>query len=100
MGRHAPTKTLEDACDPRRILFIERAEQRPIRCVTRMLTFVIVGGGPTGVELAGTIAELAHTTCAMTFVPSTPERSDYTHRAGNRLLPSFSEDLPYMLARL
>jgi NADH dehydrogenase len=59
-----------------------------------LLTFVIVGGGPTGVELAGTIAELAHQNL----------REDFRHidtrkarivliEAGPRILPSFTEDL-------
>ncbi len=59
-----------------------------------LLTFVIVGGGPTGVELAGTIAELAHDNL----------RGDFRHidtrkariiliEAGPRILPSFSVDL-------
>ena len=61
---HAPgLKTLEDATAIRRriLLSFERAEREsdPARRAA-LLTFVIVGGGPTGVELAGAIAELAH----------------------------------------
>src|SRR5471030_58176 len=56
-------KTLEDATAIRRriLLSFERAEREvdPVRRAA-LLTFVIVGGGPTGVELAGAIAELAH----------------------------------------
>ena len=56
-------KTLEDATTMRRriLLSFERAEREtdPERRAA-LLTFVIVGGGPTGAELAGTIAELAH----------------------------------------
>ena len=56
-------KTLEDATSIRRriLLSLERAEREtdPERRAA-LLTFVIVGGGPTGVELAGAIAELAH----------------------------------------
>src|SRR5919202_2151530 len=58
-------KTLEDATTLRRHILVafERAEREtdPARRAAR-LTFVIIGAGPTGVELAGTIAELAHPT--------------------------------------
>jgi NADH dehydrogenase FAD-containing subunit len=59
-----------------------------------LLTFVIVGGGPTGVELAGAIAELARQTLANEF-----RRFDPTSlklilvEAGPRILPSFAESL-------
>jgi NADH dehydrogenase len=96
--RHAPgLKTLEDATAIRgRILLsFERAEREtdPLRR-TAMLTFVIVGGAPTGVELAGTIAELAHTTLRDDFRLIDPQNARIILiEAGNRLLPSFSEDL-------
>ena len=58
-------KTLEDALDIRRriLLAFERAEREsdPQR-QRELLTFVLVGGGPTGVELAGTLAEIARRT--------------------------------------
>ena len=58
-------KTLEDALEVRRrvLLAFERAEreQDPARR-RELLTFVLVGGGPTGVELAGTLAEIARQT--------------------------------------
>ena len=61
--RYAPTlKTLADALDIRyRVLVaFEEAEQERDPALQRaLLTFVVVGGGPTGVELAGAIAELA-----------------------------------------
>jgi NADH:ubiquinone reductase (H+-translocating) len=90
-------KTLEDATSIRRrvLLSFEHAEREtdPQRRAA-LLTFVIVGGGPTGVELAGAIAELAH--------QNLPE--EYRHidtrqarvvliEAGRRILPSFTEDL-------
>jgi NADH dehydrogenase len=90
-------KTLEDATTMRRriLLSFERAEREtdPERRAA-LLTFVIVGGGPTGAELAGTIAELAHENL----------REDFRHidtrkariiliEAGPRILPSFTEDL-------
>ena len=55
-------KTIDDAIDIRRrvLLALEEAEQStdPGACA-RLLTFVVIGGGPTGVELAGTLSELA-----------------------------------------
>jgi len=63
-------KTLEDALEMRRrvLLAFERAEREsdPERRV-RELTFVIVGGGPTGVELAGALAEIARKSLAHDF---------------------------------
>lgn len=58
-------KTLEDAFVMRRKILsvFEKAEKNPDRNdIDGLLTFVIVGAGPTGVELAGTIGELAHQT--------------------------------------
>src|SRR5687768_10211204 len=65
-AEHAPgLKTLEDAIAIRRrvLLACERAERErdPAR-QQELLTFVLVGGGPTGVELAGTLAEIARQT--------------------------------------
>lgn len=90
-------KTLEDATTIRRriLLAFEKAEREtdPERRAA-LLTFVIIGAGPTGVELAGTIAELARVTLAGDF------RNIDTRRArvvlvegGPRVLASFTEDL-------
>jgi NADH dehydrogenase len=58
----------------------------------RLLRFVIVGGGPTGVELAGTIAELAHHTLAKDFRRIDPSVAKVTLiEAGPRLLAAFHE---------
>jgi NADH:ubiquinone reductase (H+-translocating) len=58
----------------------------------RLLTFVIVGGGPTGVELAGAIAEVARQTLARDFRRIDPRTARIVLlEAGPRLLPSFSE---------
>ncbi len=70
-ARHAPgLKTLDDAFAMRRriLLAFERAEREadPIRR-REWLTFVVVGAGPTGVELAGTLAEIARHTLANEF---------------------------------
>jgi NADH dehydrogenase len=63
--RAAGLKTVEDALDIRQRVLgaFERAEKEPDAARRQaLLTFVVVGGGPTGVELAGAIAELAHKT--------------------------------------
>jgi NADH:ubiquinone reductase (H+-translocating) len=63
-------KTVEDALEMRRRIFMafETAEKEPDPAVrAAWLTFVIVGGGPTGVELAGAIAELAFHTLKNDF---------------------------------
>ena len=63
-------KSLEDATTIRRrvLAAFERAEREPDPARRAALqTFVIIGGGPTGVELAGTIAELAHLTLKRDF---------------------------------
>ena len=90
-------KTLEDATTLRRRILVafERAEREtdPQRRAA-LLTFVIVGAGPTGVELAGTIAELARDTLPPDF------RNIDTHKtrvvlieAGPRVLAGFPDDL-------
>lgn len=63
-------KTLDDAALLRRhiLLTFETAESEPDPQVRQaLLTFVLVGAGPTGVEMAGALAELAHTTLAADF---------------------------------
>lgn len=96
--RFAPgLKTIEDAIDIRgRILMaFEKAEitaDAPER--QSLLTFVIVGGGPTGVELAGSIAELAQKALANDFRRIDPSSARVVLiQAGSRLLPAFPEDL-------
>src|SRR6476469_1042940 len=90
-------KTLEDATTLRRRILVafERAEREtdPAKRAAR-LTFVIIGAGPTGVELAGTIAELAQDTLPPDF------RNIDTHKArvvlieaGPRVLAGFPDDL-------
>lgn len=95
---HAPgLKTLDDALQLRRhlLLAFERAEAEPdpeLRAA--WLSFAIVGGGPTGVELAGTLAEIARHTLKNEFRNINP--SDARVRlieAGPRVLSSFPEDL-------
>ncbi|MBV8473642.1 MAG: FAD-dependent oxidoreductase, partial [Hyphomicrobiales bacterium] len=83
-------KTLEDATTIRRriLLAFERAEREsdPERRAA-LMTFVIVGGGPTGVELAGTIAELAHQTMRGDFRRIDPRKAKVVLiEAGSRIL--------------
>jgi NADH dehydrogenase len=90
-------KTLEDATTLRRHILVafERAEREtdPERRAAR-LTFVIIGAGPTGVELAGTIAELAHQTLPGDFRNiDTRKARVVLIEAGPRVLAGFADDL-------
>jgi len=90
-------KTLEDATTIRRrvLLAFERAEQEtdPQKRQAN-LTFVIIGGGPTGVELAGTIAELARVTLPGEFRNiDTRDTKVVLVEAGERILPAFKPTL-------
>jgi NADH dehydrogenase len=90
-------KTLEDATTIRRrvLLAFERAEREgdPER-QRALLTFIIIGAGPTGVELAGTIAELARTTLPGDFrTIDTRKARVVLIEAGPRVLAAFKEDL-------
>jgi NADH dehydrogenase FAD-containing subunit len=93
---HAPgLKKIEDATDIRRriLLAFEEAEAEP-RYRERLLTFVVVGGGPTGVELAGAIAELARHTIRGDFRHIDPHRARVVLvEGGPRLLPALPEKL-------
>jgi NADH:ubiquinone reductase (H+-translocating) len=90
-------KSLNDAIAIREqvLLAFERAEREPSEALRRrLLSFVVIGGGPTGVELAGALAELAHFVLDRDFRRIHPsEAKVYLLEAGPRLLPSFSPDL-------
>ena len=90
-------KTLEDATTIRRRILraFEEAEREADPEKRRaLLTFVVIGGGPTGVELAGTIAELAHLTLADDFRNFDPRSTRVVLiEAGPRVLPAFAQDL-------
>jgi NADH:ubiquinone reductase (H+-translocating) len=90
-------KTMEDALEIRRrvLLAFELAERQAAAGEsTPALNFVVVGGGPTGVELAGMLAEISHHALVHEFRSIDPAR---THilliEGGPRLLPAYSEDL-------
>jgi NADH dehydrogenase len=103
-ARWAPgLKTLEDATSIRsRILdAFERAERErdPARRAA-LLTFVIVGGGPTGVELAGAIGELARETLALDFRAIDPRSSRILLlEAADRLLLGYPPELAARAAK-
>ncbi|MFC0388453.1 NAD(P)/FAD-dependent oxidoreductase [Muricoccus vinaceus] len=90
-------KTIEDATEIRRRLLtaFERAEMALDEAERqRLLTFVVVGGGPTGVELAGAMAELARQALKREFRRADPRRARILLvEAGPRLLASFPEEL-------
>jgi NADH:quinone reductase (non-electrogenic) len=95
---HAPgLKTLEDALFIRRrtLLAFERAEREPDAERRRgLLTFVIVGGGPTGVELAGTLVEIARHTLRREFRRMDPAEARVVLLEGlDRILPAYPPDL-------
>ena len=95
---HAPgIKTIEDATAVRRrvLLALERAETEEHGKVRdALLTFVVIGGGPTGVEMAGAIAELARQSVSRDFRSITPHCSRVILvEAGSRLLSSFPPQL-------
>lgn len=97
-SRFAPgIKTIEDATDVRRrvLLALERAEtEADKRARDALLTFVVIGGGPTGVEMAGAIAELARKSVSRDFRSITPHCSRVILiEAGSALLPAFPERL-------
>lgn len=90
-------KTLDDALAIRERLLgaFEQAEQcDDPDAIRRLLTFVVVGAGPTGVEMAGTIAELARTTLARDFKHIDPRSARIILcEAGDRALAAFSPAL-------
>lgn len=90
-------KTIEDATKIRRrvLLAFERAEYEPDpNQRAALLTFVIVGGGPTGVELAGTIAELARDTLSGDFRHIDTQKARVALVEGSdRILANYPEDL-------
>ncbi|MBE9008340.1 NAD(P)/FAD-dependent oxidoreductase [Fortiea sp. LEGE XX443] len=95
-------KTVEDAIEMRRRIFgaFEAAENETDPEKRRAwLTFVIVGGGPTGVELAGAIAELAYKTLKEDFRSiNTSETKILLLQGGDRILPHIAPELSEVAA--
>ena len=96
-------KTVEDATEIRRriLLAFEEAEREPDPAQHHAwLTFVIVGGGPTGVELAGALGEIANDTLRHDFHHINPAESRILLIEGeDRVLPAFAPDLSHKAER-
>ncbi len=95
---HAPgLKTLTNALEIREqiLLSFEKAERLDsISEAEKYLNFVIIGGGPTGVEMAGSIAEIARKTMFKNFRRIRPEKSKiYLIEGAPRILPPYPESL-------
>lgn len=90
-------KSLEDALEIRRriLLAFEKAERETDEAKRQaLLTFVIVGGGPTGVELAGAIAEISRQVLVSDFRAIDPREAQVLLvEAGPRILAAFPEEL-------
>ncbi len=90
-------KTIEDALEIRRrvLLAFELAERQAASNGAQVqLNFVIVGGGPTGVELAGTLSEIAHHALTGEFNFIDPKHTRIVLlEGGPRVLPTYPEDL-------
>ena len=94
-------KTIEDALEIRRrvLLAFELAERQAASSDDKdrehaQLNFVVVGGGPTGVELAGTLAEISRQVLANEFRSIEPKRTRIVLlEGGPRVLPAYPEDL-------
>ncbi len=96
--KHAPgLKTVEDATEIRRkVLMAFEAAERESDPVKRAnwLRFIVVGGGPTGVELAGALGEIAHQTLRDNFRHMNPAEAEILLvEAGPRLLPPYAPEL-------
>ena len=97
-AEHAPgLKTIDDATEMRTrfLLAFEAAEREADPAARqRLLTFAIVGAGPTGVELAGAMAEIARTVMPREFREiDTTTAQIILLEAGPRVLPTYPEDL-------
>ena len=97
---HAPgLKTIEDALEIRRraLLAFEQAEREEDAEVRRQwLTLAVIGGGPTGVEMAGAFAEIARHSLVRDFRRIDPRAARVILiEAGPRVLPSYPEDLSH-----
>ena len=104
-ARHSPgLKTIEDAFEIRRrvLLSFEAAEfETDPACRGDLLTFIVIGAGPTGVELAGALREIAQHTLAREFRNFDPRTTRIVVlEAADRLLSSFPEECSHAARRL
>jgi NADH dehydrogenase len=96
-------KSLEDALEIRRRILVafeeaERTDDEDAR--NRLMTFVVVGGGPTGTELAGALGEISRQTLAREYDRIDPTWAKiYLFEAGPRILSSFPESLASKAAK-
>ncbi len=101
---HAPgLKTIEQATEIRRrvLTAFEQAElATDAETRKELLTFVVVGGGPTGVELAGALGEISRYTLSKDFRNVDPSRTRVILiEGGKRVLSAFADDLSHAAAR-
>lgn len=96
-------KTITDALQIREKILVsfEKAERMDsISEASKYLNFVIIGAGPTGVEMAGAIAEIAHQTMFKNFRRIKPEKSKiYLVEGASRVLPPYPAELSYRAKR-
>ncbi|MGZ3385306.1 MAG: NAD(P)/FAD-dependent oxidoreductase [Isosphaeraceae bacterium] len=96
-------KTIEDALEIRRRVFLafEKAERETDpEQAHRWLTFVVIGGGPTGVELAGALAEIAYHTLGADFRCIDPtDAKILLLEGGSRVLPTYPPELSIKAVR-
>ncbi|MGI9534681.1 MAG: NAD(P)/FAD-dependent oxidoreductase [Thermodesulfobacteriota bacterium] len=99
LGISPPLKTMEDSLGIRHRIFkaFEEAErEHDIELRDQWMRFIIVGAGPTGVELAGALGELAHFTLKNNFRNYDPKDTEIILiEATDRILPSYPDKLSY-----
>ena len=87
-------KTVEQALEIRRRVltaFEQAKKEKDAQLQARLLTFVVIGGGPTGVEMAGALAELAHAIAGSDFRNIDPKMPRVILvQGGDRVLPQFA----------
>jgi NADH dehydrogenase len=92
-------KTISDALKIRETILMSFEKAERIDSITeasKYLNFVVIGGGPTGVEMAGAIAEIAHTTLLENFRRIRPEKSKvFLVEALPHILPVYSQHLSH-----
>ncbi len=91
-------KSIEEATEIRHKILYRLRGRRARAAIPRRqrewLTFAIVGGGPTGVELAGALAEIAHDTLRHDFRSIRPQSARiFLFEGAPRVLPTYPEDL-------